>query len=117
MLKEKLGQYVSLILPDHQTEDQRLPTLEENEDRFRQTARLVADGWLPPEHEYKGQVSRTPFDEDRFRKTVQGIVEELEDQPPALNVPLNGPTASTPKDQRLQRLLVPPILLPPYQGD
>jgi len=52
---------VSLILPDHQTEDQRLPTLEENEERFRQTAQLVADGWLPLPHTYKGVTSRTPF--------------------------------------------------------
>ena len=47
MLKEKLGKYVELILPDNEEREAvntagrihgREPTLEENEDRFRQTA-------------------------------------------------------------------------------
>ena len=75
MLEEKLGPCVGLILPENK--DQREPPQEENEERFRQTARLVADGWLPPEHEYKGVVSRTPFDE--VRETASQIVEELKD--------------------------------------
>jgi transcriptional regulator with XRE-family HTH domain len=79
MLEAKLGKYFELILPDH--EDQQGPTQEENEDRFRQTAQLVADGWLPPEHTYKGETSRTPFDEGRFREIAKDIAAELRDSP------------------------------------
>ena len=77
MLEAKLGKYLELILPDHEVE--REPTQEENERSFMQTAQLVADGWLPPEHTYKGVTSRTPFDEDRFRAIAGQIVEELKD--------------------------------------
>ena len=65
-------------LPNFLDKD-REPTLFENERAFRQTAQLVSDGWLPPEHTCKGVVSRTPFDEDRFREIASQIVEELKD--------------------------------------
>ena len=79
MLEEKLGEYMSLILPDHQTEARREPTLEENEVRFMKTAELAAAGWLPPPHEYKGETSRTPFNEEHYREIAGQIVSELKD--------------------------------------
>ena len=77
-VEQVLQELSPLVLPDIRKKD-REPTLAENERSFKQTARLVADGWLPPEDTYKGVTSRTPFAEEDFRKTVQGIVSELED--------------------------------------
>ena len=78
MVEEVLEELSPLVLPKLRSKD-REPTLAENERSFRQTAQLVSDGWLPPEHTYKGETSRTPFDEGRFRAIAGQIVEELKD--------------------------------------